>query len=151
LRDSAHGGCEAEYLRRAIELAENDTGLYERGVSLGVHANAAHLRKIDQQSTFAGRMTRKAVPSSADRNQELMVASEGDGTDHVVGIRAARNQCGPAVEGAVPHLARGVILRLFRQEESACESCSQVFDIGRSQAAAGSVNEPRPNRSRGSQ
>ena len=96
-------------------------------------------------------MTRKAVPSSADRDQKLMLASERDGTDHIVGVRAARNQCRLAIEGAVPDLARGVVPRLFGEEESACETCSQVFDIGRSQDAAGSGNQPRPNCSRGSQ
>ena len=34
LRDSAHRGCEAECLRRAIELTENDTRLYERSARL---------------------------------------------------------------------------------------------------------------------
>jgi hypothetical protein len=143
LRDSAHRSCQAECLRRAIELTENDTGLYERGARLWVYTNVVHRREIDEQSTLAGRMTRKAVPSSAHCDQQLMVASESDSTDHIVGIRAARDQCGLAIEGPVPHLARGFVLRVCRQKDLSTETGSQGIDIGRSQARAGRRQQPR--------
>jgi hypothetical protein len=110
-------------------------------------------------------MTWKAVPSSPNRDQELLVASEGDGTDHIVGIRAARNQRRLTIEGSVPYSSRGLVLRLRRLKESASETCSQVFDIRGSQhdpvsgranrehlaSAAGSGDQPWPSCSQSSQ
>jgi hypothetical protein len=133
LRHGPHRSGETARLRLAIELSEDDAGLYPCGARFGVHANDVHLRQIDQQSPVAGRMTGEAVPSAANRDQQLVVASEGERTAHVAGVRAASNQRWLAIESAVPHFARGVVLRVAGPQEWTCETCSQVFDVGRRQ------------------
>jgi hypothetical protein len=78
-------------------------------------------------------MAWKTVPTAADSDQQLMLASEVDGMDDVGSPRAARDQCRPAIERTVPSFACGFIPLLFRLEQLPAETGSQVIDIGRSQ------------------
>jgi hypothetical protein len=71
------------------------------------------------------------VPAAANRGQKPMRACEVDSLDDVGGASATGDQCGMAIERAVPESPRLVISFILREEQLASQAGSEVFEIRR--------------------
>src|SRR4029079_3227556 len=65
--------------------------------------------EIDDDAAVAHRITRQAMSAAAYRDQQVLRSGAVDGTDHVRGARASRDERGMLVEGAVPDATRGIV------------------------------------------
>src|SRR6266545_2293106 len=65
MRDEAGGNGEAERLRLAVELAQENTGLHADGPGLRINMDPLHKTEIDNHPAVADRVAGIAVASSA--------------------------------------------------------------------------------------
>src|SRR5439155_3409016 len=84
----------------------------------------------DHQPAIAHRVTGVVVPAAAHRYLEAVVAREADCCGHVLCGRAADDHRRPAVDGAVPHRASGVIRRILVGQDGAAELGAERVEAG---------------------
>jgi hypothetical protein len=121
VRDDADRTDEAEPLRRVVQVAEEGAASHARGSPLRVDLGAAHAGEVDHDSVVARRQPRDAVPAAADRDQQLLLASEPKRGDHVVDVRRPNDESGAAIRHPVPDSARLVVAGIVREDDLAGE------------------------------
>ena len=85
---------EAVRLRGRVEVGEGAAGLDGRPAGLGVHLDALHQREVDHEAVVTDGIARDVVPAPSDRDEQVVLASELDGLDHIVWRRATGNERG---------------------------------------------------------
>src|SRR5262245_23743534 len=102
-----------------IEVAPQRSTLRVSYPRLRIDANALHGRQIDDQAAVVGPVSRGAVASAANRNEQPEQARE---VDRVLDVRdpcASRDEGRAAVDVAVPHAPRLVEAGVARDHELA--------------------------------
>ena len=107
LRHHAAGHDEAECLRLAIDVAPQRAALHARDSGVRIDIDAAHPREVDDHAAVTARMTRHGVAATADGDEELVLAGELHGVDHVGRPRAPHDERGtPLMHRVVDRLVR---------------------------------------------
>src|SRR5262249_35408251 len=104
-----------------IELAPEHPGLRPRRPRLRVDPDALQRRQVDHQPSVAERMPGNAVTTETNRDQQIALAREAHGRNHVCDACAAGDAGGAAVDRAVPYSAGSIVTRARRQQELATE------------------------------
>ena len=102
VRDDPRRRGQAERLRLAVELAEQDARLHARGARLRVDTHALQQAEVDDERIVRDGQAREAVPAAPNGDRQPVLAAEPHRRDHVRHARAARDQRRPPVDRAVP-------------------------------------------------
>src|SRR5207245_4233053 len=89
--------------------------------SLGIDRQPAHAGQVDDDAAVAGAESRHAVPTAADRHDQVLLSGEANGGDDIVNTGAASDESGTLVRHGVPDDARGVVLGVVRPDDLAGE------------------------------
>ena len=100
---------EAMCLHGRVEVGEGAAGLDNRPAGAWVYLDAFHQREVDHEAVVADCIARNVVPSTPDRDKEVVPAGEPDGLHDIVSRRATGDQRGAAVDHGVPDLAHLVV------------------------------------------
>ena len=121
LRDDADRHREAVEMGLPVDVAKGGAALHPHGGGLGVDDHAAHVGEVDDEPVVAERPAGDVVAAAAHRDQQVVVAGEAHGADHVGDAAAADDQPGPAVDRGVPDRAGDVVARILGQDRAAGE------------------------------
>src|SRR6266511_304148 len=103
MRDEAGGNGEAERLRLAVELAQENTGLHADGPGLRINMDPLHKTEIDNHPAVADRVAGIAVASSAYGDEQTVDPREANRRDDVLHPYAACDQRQIPIDRSVPH------------------------------------------------
>jgi hypothetical protein len=117
---------QAELLRRAIELAQQHSGLDARGARSRLDADALPPGEVDDHAVVAHRVAGHVVTASAHGEREVALAGEAQGGDDVLGAGAAREHRRPAVDHVVPDPPRRLVPLVARTHQLAGERRAQL-------------------------
>src|SRR4051812_29315362 len=107
--DDAAGGGHAEGVRGVVDVPPGRAPLDPHRARGRIDAHALHWREVDHQPVVADTETGAVVPAATDGNEEVALAREGDGGNHVRDARAARDEAGLTVDHRVVDRAGGVV------------------------------------------
>ncbi len=131
----AGGGDEAARCRHSegvggvVDLAPGAAALDAHGPRFRIDANALHLREVDHQPGVAGAEAGAVVAAPADSEEQVVLAGEGDGGDHVGDVGATGDHCGTLVDHAVVDRADRFIVRIARQDQVAAKVGGKLADL----------------------
>ncbi len=103
-----------------------------RLASARIHLDALHQRKIDHETAIAHGIARDVVPAASNGDDQIVLAREVDGADHILRRLAAGDQSGSAVDHGVPDLACLVVASVARKQDIATEVRLELVDACRS-------------------
>src|SRR5207247_9574117 len=75
------------------------------GARLRIDADPLHHAEVDDDAAVAERESREAVPAAPDRDRQVRVTGEPNGSDDVGHACASRDDCRKTVDRPVPDLA----------------------------------------------
>src|SRR5262245_42369891 len=104
-------------LRLAVEFAPEHARLGSSCPGVRVDPDALHRRQVDYQPLIADRVAGDTVSAGTDCDEQVALASEPDGRDHIGDARAAGNAGWVAVERAIPDPACGIVAGASRQQK----------------------------------
>ena len=122
-----HG--EVERVGRVVHVAPEAAPFDPHGPVLLVHPDSLQPRQVDHEPPVADAETRTVVPTPAHREEQLLLAGEGDARHHVRHVRAPRDQRGPLVDHAVVDLPSGIVGRVARGDQLAAKPRAQLLDL----------------------
>ena len=102
---------------RLGELDRGEARLCPGDPRVGVDAQAAHVGEVEDDATVDGAVARHAMAAAADRELELVVASEQDGPRHVACVGRADDCEWSGVQGRLVHPAGSLVLLVARQNQ----------------------------------
>ena len=79
---------------------------------LNINLDVVQLRKIDDDPVVTGGEAGNAVGTAAYRDRPSFTSGKSDGSHHILGGRAAYDQCGPFVDGVVPDATGRLVARV---------------------------------------
>jgi hypothetical protein len=126
-------------LCRRIEFAPRHAALGAGGAIDGIDIDPFHKRKIDHHTAVVGTVAGRAVAAATHGEQQAAVGSKAHGVLYVELVAAARNQCRPAFDIAVPDTPDAFVIRVAGQHHSAPQAIAQRGDLGCRQADAVSL------------
>jgi hypothetical protein len=119
-----------ERLGPPVELAEQGATGGRGHPAPGVDPDLGHGRQVDDDAAVAGREPGVAVAAAPDGDQQLLVAGEADGRDHVVGAGAAGDHRRVAVGGGVPDRPGPVVAGVAGEHHLALEPFAEGGERG---------------------
>src|SRR5262245_27772379 len=131
MRDLAAGDGEAVERCLAVEDAPGDATLNARAPGARVQPHALHRHEIDDEPVVADQVARDAVAAAADSESQAALTTEAHRLDDVGNARAARDAERPAIESAVPHATRLVVVITFGADQPSPEAGLQVGQVDR--------------------
>src|SRR5207249_1928354 len=108
--DEATRRGQSEGVRGVVHVAPDAAALNSDGACGGIDADAAHRAKVDHQPVVTHPQASGVVATAADRDREPLCATEVHRGDDVGHVPAARDQARVAVDHAVVHAARLVVV-----------------------------------------
>lgn len=117
-------------------------GFGARRAALGIDPYAFHPRQVDHQAAVADRATGDIVAAAAHRHQKLVRTGEVDAIDDIGNPMTACDQCGPAVDHAVPDLAGIVVAGPTRAAQRSLQRRFEILDGGFLKNGADQVATP---------
>jgi hypothetical protein len=129
MRDDPARGCESEGLRLPVELAPEDACLSPRSSSARVDLDRLQWREVDHEPALADGVPADPVAAAAHRDEQVALARETDGRDHVGHPCAAQDRSGTAVDRAVPDLACVVVSAIPWTDDLALDQLPQSPEI----------------------
>lgn len=106
----AHGGRQAVLLCRPVELAQIEAGLRAGDPADRIDLDPLHVRQVDDHAAVADRQAGDIVTAATDRDADAMGSCERDGPSDVLGTGTIGDHRRPLVDGAIPDLARLVVI-----------------------------------------
>src|SRR5262245_29897468 len=119
--DDPAGDGEPEDLALAVDVVVEATSFDADGLSQWVDARPSHERQVDHDAVVAEGVTRDGVPSAPHGGEQIVLAGEADGGDHVGDTATPGDQRRSAVDVPVPDLANVVVLRVTGSNQVAEE------------------------------
>jgi hypothetical protein len=107
--DDARRDREPKGLGLAIHLPQQHSSLGPGRARLRIDPDPLHLPEIDHHPRVADRQAGIAVAAASKRDQKPLLPRESHSRDYVGDAGAARDQCRPPVDRAVPDLALVVV------------------------------------------
>src|SRR5437763_6969342 len=104
-----------------IDIAPNGPATDCDGAGARIDSRVFDRREINHETVIANSQAASVVTASANRNEEIVVASEIHALNDVCDIRAPRNQARFLMDHRVVDLASFVVIRVARLNESASE------------------------------
>jgi hypothetical protein len=108
-------------LRLVIELGPEDASFSPRRPRDGIDPDPFHEGEIEHQPTVTDGITRHVVSPTADGEDELVLAGEGDRGNDIRNTGRAHDQRRVAVDHRIPEPTDGVVVRVARLEESTAQ------------------------------
>jgi hypothetical protein len=130
-----------ERLGLAVELPEQGSAVGHGHPAGRVDPDPAHRRQVDHDAAVAGREPRVAVAAAAHRDQQVLVAGEAHGRDHVLDVAAAGDHRRAGVGGGVPDDPGPVVAGVAGEHDLAAEA---VAEAGQRTGARHGPTVPRP-------
>src|SRR5215208_6148482 len=124
----ARGDGEAERLRLAVQVAQQNPGLGPCGPRFGVHANPLHLPEVDDDPAVAHAQPRVAVAAASHRDELLLISGEANRGDHVRDACTLGNQGWATVDRTVPDPPLLVVRRIVGANQRPAERRREVIN-----------------------
>jgi hypothetical protein len=105
-----------------IDISPNASATCRDGASCGIDSRVFDRREIDHQTVIANSQSACVVTAAANRNEEIVVASEIHALDDVCDIRAPRDQPRFLMDHAVVDLTGFIKICVPRLDDSASEA-----------------------------
>ncbi len=128
--DEARGDGQTERTGGVVEIAERGPGVDADGAVLRVDGGAAHEREVDDQRVVPDAEPARAVPATADREGDVVLAAEPHARQHVRDVPAAGDRRGPLVDHAVVHRTHLVVARVGGHDHLAPERGGELVERG---------------------
>ena len=127
-RDQPAGGGQAVGLRGGVEPGPLRPAAGHRSARGGVHLDGRHRRQVDDDAIVAGGEAGDAVRSAPDGHRQALARREANGPDDVVGAGGTDDHRRVLVDGAVPDVARLLVLTVAGPHEGTRESPLELVD-----------------------
>jgi len=134
-RDDPAGHGESEELRLPIRLAPGRASLCPHRLRRRIDVDAAHLREIDHQAAVVDCVAGDVVAAALDRDEQVLLAREGDGVDDIGCAAALHDQRRSTVDQPVPERAGIVVARIAGSQNRSAQSVLE--DLGRFRVECG--------------
>ena len=125
-RDDAERDGKTEGVGGVVNIACRAASPHPHGPVCRIDAHALHHRQVDDQPVVDAAESGSVVAAAADGDGKLAVAAEVHGSDHVGGIRAARDQQWPLVDHPVVELAGFLVVGVVATDQGATESFAKL-------------------------
>ena len=109
-----------------IHVARRATGLDAHCPRGRVDANAAQRGEIDHEPVVAGSEPWPVVGAAPDGQQQVIVASEMHGGDHVGDIRAAHDEPGVTVDHAVVDATGLIVIGVLGRDQATTQTAPEI-------------------------
>src|SRR4029077_10002230 len=109
-------------MSRVINVAPDASAAGCDGASRGIDSRVFDRREVDHQTVIANSQSACVMTAAADRDKEIVVASEIYAPDDVCDIRAPRDQARFLMNHSVVDLASFIVIRVARLDDSASET-----------------------------
>ena len=113
------GDGEAVRLGGGVQVGQARPATDDRPLALGIHHHVPHPAQVDHQAALAHGRPTVPVPTTADRDLQVLALRKSDRRDHVLLRLAPRDDRGMTVDVAVPDQTSALIVGVTRYEHKA--------------------------------
>ena len=128
--DDAHRADEPVFLGRDVELSEQCPAAAASEPSRRVDGDVVHPPEVDDEAAVGRGVPDRAVATTADRDLEVTLAAEADGSDDVLDVQGSDDQGRSPIEHRVPDPPGIVVAGGIGRHDLALERAAKFVELG---------------------
>jgi hypothetical protein len=111
-----------------IDVTPDCTSTDMGDLFVGINVDVIHRREVDHEAVVTDGFARDVVSAAFDREQQILIAGEIDGSDDVGSPRTLGDDCWLLVDHPVPHAAGLVVALVLRLENRPADVVAECFE-----------------------